>query len=157
MGPALALEGTADGDAFGLYVRRLLVPSLRPGQVVILDQLNVHKSAAIRAAIEGPGCRLLLLPAYSPDFIPIEQIFAKIKTQLRTAAARTFERLITAIGHALLTVSAVDARLLRSLRLPAARPSPLKSAQITQPASCQWRPCRDGSSSPVAASESTLL
>lgn len=110
MGPALALEGAADGEAFGLYVRQLLVPSLRPGQVVILDQLNVHKSAAIRAAIEEAGCRLLLLPAYSPDFNPIEQIFAKIKTQLRAAAARTVERLVTAIGRALLTVSAADAR-----------------------------------------------
>jgi transposase len=113
MGPALALEGAADGDAFGLYVRQyvrqLLVPSLRPGHVVIRDQLNVHTSAAIRAAIAGAGCRLLVLPAYSPDFNPIEQIFAKIKTPLR-AAARTFERLITAIGQALLTVSAADAR-----------------------------------------------
>jgi transposase len=110
MGPALALEGAADGEAFALYVHKLLIPSLRPGQVVILDQLNVHKSAAIRAAIEAVGCRLLLLPAYSPDFNPIEQIFAKIKTQLRAAAARTFERLVTAIGRALLTVSAADAR-----------------------------------------------
>jgi transposase len=110
MGPALALQGAADGDAFGLYVRQLLVPSLRPGQVVILDQLNVHKSAAIRAAIEAVGCRLLLLPSYSPDFNPLEQVFAKLKAHLRAAAARTFDTLVTALGHALETITSADAR-----------------------------------------------
>ena len=110
MGPALAMEGGADGEAFGRYVRELLAPSLRPGQVVILDQLNVHKGAAIRAAIEAVGCRLLLLPAYSPDFNPIEQAFAKVKAHLRAAAARTFDALVAAIGAALDTVSAADAR-----------------------------------------------
>ena len=110
IGPALALQGAADGAAFALYVQELLVPSLRPGQVVILDQLNVHKSAAIRAAIEAAGCRLLLLPSYSPDFNPIEQAFAKIKTHLRAAEARTFDALVTAIGQALDMVSPADAR-----------------------------------------------
>ena len=108
MGPALAMEGAADGAAFALYVRELLIPSLRPGQVVILDQLNVHKGAAIRALLEAAGCRLLLLPAYSPDFNPIEQAFAKIKTHLRGAAARTFDDLVAAIGVALDTVTPVD-------------------------------------------------
>lgn len=110
IGPALAIEGAADGEAFALYVRQLLIPSLRPGQVVILDQLNVHKSAAIRAAIEAVGCRLLLLPSYSPDFNPIEQIFAKLKAHLRAAAARTFDSLVRAIGSAIATVSPADAR-----------------------------------------------
>jgi len=110
MGPALAMPGGADGVAFGRYVRELLVPSLHPGQVVILDQLNVHKSAAIREAIEAAGCRLLLLPSYSPDFTPIEQAFAKIKTHLRRAAARTFDDLVVAIGVALDTVTPADAR-----------------------------------------------
>jgi hypothetical protein len=110
MGPALAMEGGADGVAFGRYVRELLVPSLRPGQVVILDQLNVHKGAAIREAIEAAGCRLLLVPAYSPDFNPIEQAFAKIKAHLRAAAARTFDDLVVAIGTALDTVTPADAR-----------------------------------------------
>lgn len=110
MGPALAMPGGADGEAFGRYVRELLAPSLRPGQVVILDQLNVHKGAAIRAAIEAVGCRLLLLPSYSPDFNPIEQAFAKVKAHLRAAAARTFDALVAAIGAALDTVSAADAR-----------------------------------------------
>lgn len=110
MGPALAMEGGADGVTFGRYVRELLLPSLRPGQVVILDQLNVHKGAAIREAIEAAGCRLLLLPSYSPDFNPIEQAFAKIKTHLRAAAARTFDDLVVAIGTALDTVTPADAR-----------------------------------------------
>ena len=110
MGPALAVEGAADGVAFALYVRELLVPSLRPGQVVILDQLNVHKSAAMRALIEAAGCRLLLLPSSSPDFNPIEQAFAKIKTHLRTAAARTFDDLVTAIGAAIDTITPADSR-----------------------------------------------
>jgi transposase len=109
MGPALAMQGAADGEAFALYVRELLVPSLRPGQIVILDQLNVHKSAAIRALIETAGCQVLLLPAYSPDFNPIEQAFAKLKTHLRTAAARTFDALTTAIGQALDTITPADA------------------------------------------------
>jgi transposase len=109
MGPALAMPGAADGDAFALYVRELLVPSLSPGQVVILDQLNVHKNATIRAVIEAAGCRLLLLPAYSPDCNPIEQAFAQIKTHLRSAAARTFDALVTAIGQALDTVTSTDA------------------------------------------------
>jgi transposase len=110
MGPALAMAGGADGVAFGRYVRELLLPSLRPGQVVILDQLNVHKGAAIRTLIEAAGCRLLLLPSYSPDFNPIEQAFAKLKTHLRRAASRTFDDLVTAIGVALDTVTPADAR-----------------------------------------------
>lgn len=110
MGPVLAMQGGADGEAFGRYVRELLAPSLRPGQVVILDQLNVHKGAAIREAIEAVGCRLLLLPAYSPDYNPIEQAFAKVKAHLRAAAARTFDALVAAIGTALDTISAADAR-----------------------------------------------
>ena len=92
------------------YVRHLLVPSLRSGQVVIMDRLNVHRGAAIQALIEGVGCRLLLLPSYSPDFNPIEQAFAKIKTQLRAVEARTFDTLVTVIGHALDTVTPADAR-----------------------------------------------
>jgi transposase len=104
------MEGGADGVAFGRYVRELLVPSLRPGQVVILDQRNVHKGAPIRAAIEAADCRLLLLPSYSPDFNPIEQAFAKIKAHLRAAAARTFDDLAAAIGVALDRVAPADAR-----------------------------------------------
>jgi transposase len=110
IGPAMVVTGGADRPACETYVRQLLVPSLRSGQVVIMDRLNVHRGAAIQALIEGAGCRLLLLPAYSPDFNPIEQAFAKIKTHLRTTEARTLDTLVAAIGHALDTVTPADAR-----------------------------------------------
>jgi transposase len=109
MGPAMVVEGGADRPACETYVRQLLQPSLRPGQVVIMDQLNVHKGATVRALIEEAGCELRLLPAYSPDFNPIEPALAKVKTHLRTAEARTFATLVTAIGAALETVTAADA------------------------------------------------
>ncbi len=110
IGPAFALEGAADGAAFALYVRELLVPSLRPGQVVVLDNLSAHKGAAIRELVAAAGCRLLFLPAYSPDFNPIEHAFAKVKLLLRRAEARTFEALVAAIGAAIDAVTEADAR-----------------------------------------------
>jgi DDE superfamily endonuclease len=110
IGPAMVVKGGADRPACETYVRQVLVPSLRSGQVVVMDRLNVHRGAAIQALIEGAGCRLLLLPSYSPDFTPIEQAFAKIKTQLRAAEARTFDTLVAAIGIALDTVTPDDAR-----------------------------------------------
>jgi transposase len=110
IGPAFVVEGAADGESFALYLRELLVPSLRPGQVVVMDNLNVHKGAAVRALIEGAGCRLLFLPAYSPDFNPIEHAFAKVKQRLRRAEARTFEALVAAIGEAIDAVTPADAR-----------------------------------------------
>jgi hypothetical protein len=109
MGPALVVEGGADQAACAVYIRQLLVPSLERGQVVIMDQLNVHKGATIRALIEAAGCELRLLPAYSPDFNPIEHAFAKIKAHLRSAEARTFATLVTAIGTALDTITPADA------------------------------------------------
>lgn len=110
IGPALVVAGAADRPAFALYVEQLLVPSLRPGQVVVLDNLSVHKAAAIEDLIAGAGCRLLFLPAYSPDFTPIEQAFAKVKQLLRRAQARTFDALVAATGAALAAVTAADAR-----------------------------------------------
>ena len=110
IGPALVLEGAADGESFALYVRELLVPSLRPGQVVVLDNLSAHKGAAVRELVEGAGCRLLFLPAYSPDFSPIEHAFAKVKARLRRAGARTFDALVAAIGEAIDAVTPADAR-----------------------------------------------
>ncbi len=86
------------------------MPALRPGQVVVLDNLSVHKSAEARAAIEAAGCRLLFLPAYSPDFNPIELAFAKLKQALRRAAARTDDALVEAIGAALAAITAAAAR-----------------------------------------------
>ncbi len=79
----------------------MLAPELRPGDVVILDNLGSHKGAGVRAAIEAAGARLLHLPPYSPDFNPIEQAFAKLKASLRRAQARTFGALIEAMGRAL--------------------------------------------------------
>ena len=110
LGPALALRGAADGEAFALYVGELLVPSLRPGQVVVLDNLSAHRGAAIRALVEAAGCRLLFLPAYSPDLNPIEQAFAKVKAHLRRLAARTFDALVEAIREAIDAVTPADAR-----------------------------------------------
>lgn len=110
MGPALVVEGAANRPAFETYVRELLVPSLQPGQTVVLDNLSVHKSEEIRMLIQEAGCHLRFLPPYSPDFTPIEQAFAKIKQVLRRAAARTFDDLVAAIGRAIEAVTATDAR-----------------------------------------------
>jgi hypothetical protein len=107
-GDLLVLAG-ADHAACATYIEQALVPSLRPGQVVIMDRLNVHTGASIRASIEASGCELRLLPAYSPDFNPIEQAFAKIKTHLRSAEARTFPALVRAIGTALDRITTADA------------------------------------------------
>ena len=109
IGPAMVVTGGADRPACEVYVRELLVPSLRPGQVVVMDRLNVHRGAAIQALIDAAGYRLLLLPSYSPDGNPIEQAFAKIKSHRRSAEARTFDTLVAAIGHALDTVTPADA------------------------------------------------
>lgn len=110
IGPALSLTGSVTGAAFAAYVARLLAPSLRPGQVVILDNLSAHKNEQARTAIEAVGARLLFLPAYSPDFNPIELAFAKIKEHIRAAAARSAEDLLTATATAIDAVSAADAR-----------------------------------------------
>jgi transposase len=104
MGPALVVEGGADHAACATYITQALVPSLRPGQIVILDRLNVHTGASIRASIEAAGCELRLLPAYSPDFNPIEQAFAKIKHWMRMAQKRTVEDAWRHIGALTATI-----------------------------------------------------
>ena len=83
------LDGPIDGDSFRLYVERVLVPTLRPGDIVVMDNLGSHKSAAVRQAIRAAGARLFFLPKYSPDLNPIEMLFSKLKHWLRKAAART--------------------------------------------------------------------
>jgi len=103
------LEGAVDTLAFEAYVDHVLAPSLRPGQVVVLDNLSVHKGERVRAAIEARGCQVLFLPAYSPDLTPIEEAFSKLKTRLRRLAARTREALEEAIAHALEQITAQDA------------------------------------------------
>lgn len=109
IGPALSLDGGVTGVAFAAYVSQMLAPTLQPGQVVILDNLSAHKNETARTAIEATGARLLFLPAYSPDFNPIELAFAKIKESLRAAAARTPEDLLAATAAAIDAVSASDA------------------------------------------------
>ena len=98
-------DGPIDGASFRAYVEQCLVPMLRPGDIVVMDNLASHKVAGIREAIETAGAELRYLPPYSPDLNPIEQFFAKLKALLRKAAARTLDALIAAIAHALTKVS----------------------------------------------------
>jgi transposase len=109
MGPAFLLDGAADAVAFEIYVEQILAPSLTPGQIVILDNLSIHQGPRIRQVIETRGCRLLFLPAYSPDLSPIEEAFSKLKTWLRRVGARTRETLQEAIAQALDLITAADA------------------------------------------------
>lgn len=109
LGAAMTLDGATDAAAFAAYVGALLVPTLRPGQVLVLDNLSAHKGDAIRALVEGAGCTLLFLPPYSPDFAPIEQAFGKLKAALRRAGARTRATLEAAIRAALDAITAADA------------------------------------------------
>ena len=97
----MVLDGPMNGAWFLSYVEQVLVPTLAPGDVVILDNLPAHKGAAAREAIEAAGARLLFLPPYSPDFNPIENAFSKLKALLRKAAARTIDELWTVIGQSL--------------------------------------------------------
>jgi transposase len=110
MGPSLAVEGATTARVFEAYVEKALAPSLRTGQVVVMDNLGAHRPKRIRELIEQRGCELLYLPAYSPDYNPIEEAFAKIKNLLRRAAARSKEVLIEAMGAALSAITAADAR-----------------------------------------------
>ena len=91
-------EGAINGELFLAYVEQVLVPTLRPGDIVIMDNLGSHKSAGVRAAIEAAGAQLVYLPAYSPDLNPIEQVFVKLKAVLRAKAIRTVDALWAALG-----------------------------------------------------------
>jgi transposase len=104
----MVLDGPIDGATFRAYVERVLVPELRPGDVVILDNLGSHKGPHVRAAIEAVGARLLHLPPYSPDFNPIEQAFAKLKALLRKAAERSVDGLWDAIASILDTFTPAE-------------------------------------------------
>src|SRR6266704_2689138 len=90
-------------------IEQILAPSLSPGQMVIMDNLSIHKGNKVRQLIEARGCQVLFLPAYSPDLSPIEEAFSKVKAVLRRLGARTREALQEALEHALTTVSASDA------------------------------------------------
>jgi transposase len=87
----MVLDGAMNGVAFQAYVQQVLIPTLAPGDIVIMDNLPAHKAEGVRQAIEGAGCRLLYLSPYSPDFNPIEKAFAKLKAALRAKAERTVE------------------------------------------------------------------
>ena len=95
------LDGPIDGESFQIYVEKVLVPTLRPGDIVIMDNLGSHKSKAVRRLIRAAGAKLIFLPKYSPDLNPIEQVFAKLKHLLRKAAARTVDAICKAIGQLL--------------------------------------------------------
>ena len=99
----MVLDGAMDGLAFEAYVTQVLVPTLRPGDIVVMDNLPAHKPAKIGLAIEAAGARLFYLPPYSPDFNPIEMAFAKLKAALRKAATRSIEALVHAIAVTIAT------------------------------------------------------
>ena len=102
-GPCLAVEGSTTPEVFEAYLERVLVPSLQPGRIIVLDNLSAHKGGRVREIVEDAGCELVYLPPSEapPDFNPIEQSFSKIKGLLRRAEARTREALIEAMGQAL--------------------------------------------------------
>lgn len=110
MGSSLAVEGATTAAVFETYVERVLAPTLRKGQVVVMDNLSAHKGERVKQLIEGLGCELVYLPPYSPDLNPIEEAFGKMKDLIRKAEARTKEALLEAIGAAISALSARDAR-----------------------------------------------
>jgi transposase len=110
MGETMAVEGSTNREVFETYLEKALAPTLKAGQVVILDNLSAHKPARVRELIECRGCELIYLPSYSPDLNPIEEAFAKIKSILRQAGARTKDALVEVLGEALSAVSAQDAQ-----------------------------------------------
>jgi transposase len=109
MGPSLAVEGATTAAVFEAYVERVLAPSLRKGQVVVMDNLSAHKAERIRELIEEWGCELLYLPPYSPDLNPIEEAFSKMKRLIRKVEARSREALLEAIGAAISAITNRDA------------------------------------------------
>ncbi len=105
----LAMDGATDTEVFRVYVREVLCPTLRPGDLVIMDNLSPHKSPPTLALITAAGAEVLFLPPYSPDLNPIEKMWSKVKNSLRKAEARTENDLLEAIGAALAEITAQDA------------------------------------------------
>ena len=105
----MSIEGSSDTDSFGFYMRNVLAPDLKGGQIVLMDNLSVHKSKWVRDLIEEKGCQLWLLPSYSPEMNPIEEAFSKVKNLIRKAKARTLEALFAVTAGALEAVSEEDA------------------------------------------------
>jgi transposase len=108
-GPGLVVEGGISTDGFEAYGGHLLAPTLRPGDIVVMDNLQQHRRDRTRELIEARGAELWLLPAYSPDLNPIEEAFSKLKALLRAAAARTHDALVAAIWAALKAITPADA------------------------------------------------
>ncbi len=106
----MSVEGATDAAAFETYIEHFLAPTLKEGQVVVMDNLQVHKSKRVRELIEDVGAEVLFLPPYSPDFSPIEETFSKVKGIVRRIGARTREALLEATSEALDAVSRRDAR-----------------------------------------------
>ena len=109
MAPAMTVEGGTDTAVFATYLEHFLLPALHPGQIVVLDNVGAHKPERMRALVEGAGCRLVFLPAYSPDLSPVEEANSLLKTLIRAAAARTRAALDAAIAAALDAITAADA------------------------------------------------
>lgn len=107
---AMVVDAPTDAAVFETFIEQLLVPTLRSGDVVVMDNLAAHKGPAVREAIEAVGAEVLFLPPYSPDFNPIESMWSKVKQFLRRAATRTFDTLVAAIGDALRSVTLDDCR-----------------------------------------------
>ena len=109
MGASMSVEGATDSLAFEAYVERFLAPSLREGQVAVLDGLGTHRTQKVRELLEGRGADVVFLPSYSPDMNPIEEAFSKIKHLVRKAGARVREELVETIARALAAVTPEDA------------------------------------------------
>jgi transposase len=104
------VKGAMDGDVFVVWVREALLPGLRPGDIVVMDNLPAHKRPIVRSIIEEAGCELWLLPPYSPDFNPIEMMWSKVKQLIRGCEPRTFETLAQSVFDAMDAVTTEDAR-----------------------------------------------
>lgn len=102
------IDGPIDGESFRLYIDQVLIPTLRPGDIVIMDNLGSHRSSAIRQALRAAGAKLFFLPKYSPDLNPIEMLFSKLKHGLRKAATRTQDALYQAVADLLPTVEPTE-------------------------------------------------
>lgn len=106
----MTIPASTDSAVFLAFIQQVLVPELRPGQVVVFDNLAPHKQPAVRAAIEGAGCRVIFLPPYTPEWNPIEPCWSKMKEFLRSRAANTRDALEAAVADAIETITAQDAR-----------------------------------------------
>jgi transposase len=104
----MVIDGPLNGESFAQYVETSLVAELEPGNIVVMDNLPVHKNKRVAVAIEAAGCTLVFLPPYSPDYNPIENMWSKTKILLRAAAARTFEAVVEATGYALRSITPQD-------------------------------------------------